>query len=135
MAREMVEPTGALDRLVAESIRPQSELLRGIVTDLLGGRADAETTRLCGMSVVGQILFYCHCQPVLTRLFPAAKFDAGALDRLTAHITAFSLAAIRGFAVAGSPASRRRQPSRTTPHGSRPARRTAAGNGRRTKPR
>ena len=98
MAREMVEPTAALDRLVAEAIRPQSELLRAIVTDLLGGRADAETTRLCGMSVVGQIVFYCHCQPVLTRLFPAAKFDTGEIDRLTSHITAFSLAAIRGLA-------------------------------------
>ena len=97
MAREMVEPTIALDRLVAEAIRPQSELLRDIVTELLGERVDAATLRLCGLSVVGQIVFYCHCQPVLTRLFPSAKFDAGEIDRLTAHITAFSLAAIRGF--------------------------------------
>lgn len=102
MAREMVEPTAALDRLVAEAIRPQAELLRTIVTDLLGGKPEPETARLCGMSVVGQILFYCHCQPVLIRLFPGAKFDDGELDRLTAHITAFSLAAIRGFAAAAS---------------------------------
>jgi AcrR family transcriptional regulator len=104
MAREMVEPTAALDRLVAEAIRPQAELLRGIITDLLQGRAGAETTRLCGLSVVGQILFYCHCQPVLTRLFPGAKFDDGELDRLTAHITAFSLAAIHGLAAQSKPA-------------------------------
>ena len=105
MAREMVEPTAALDRLVAEAIRPQAELLRGIITDLLQGRAGAETTRLCGLSVVGQILFYCHCQPVLTRLFPGAKFDDGELDRLTAHITAFSLAAIHGLAAQSEPIS------------------------------
>ena len=127
MAREMVEPTVALDRLVAEAIQPQSVLLRAIVTDLLGGHADAETTRLCGLSVVGQILFYCHCQPVLVRLFPGAKFDDGELDRLTAHITAFSLAAIRGFAAESSttptkpssppssPAGKT-APSRTRPH-------------------
>ncbi|HTH46854.1 MAG TPA: CerR family C-terminal domain-containing protein [Candidatus Limnocylindria bacterium] len=116
MAREMVEPTTALDQLVAEAIRPQAELLRAIVTDLLGGHVGAETTRLCGMSVVGQILFYCHCQPVLVRLFPGAKFDAGELDRLTAHITAFSLAAIRGFAAETS-ATRQRSAS---PPGSQP---------------
>lgn len=118
MAREMVEPTAALDRLVAEAIRPQSEALRHIVTELLGDRADASVVRLCGMSVVGQILFYCHCQPVLTRLFPAATFDASRLDELTAHITAFSLAAIRGMARSSAnrprPVARRRRRPLTT---------------------
>ncbi len=114
MAREMVEPTAALDRLVAEAIRPQSEMLREIVSALLGGAADPATVRLCGMSVVGQILFYCHCRPVIDRLFPGAELDATGLDRLTTHITAFSLAGIRGIAAAGAP-SRPGQRART-PH-------------------
>jgi TetR/AcrR family transcriptional regulator, regulator of cefoperazone and chloramphenicol sensitivity len=111
MAREMVEPTAALDRLVAEAIRPQAEALRHIVTELLGGRANPSVVRLCGMSVVGQILFYCHCQPVLTRLFPDTKYDAERLDELTTHITAFSLAAIRGITRQDvrKPAARRRR--------------------------
>ena len=97
MAREMVEPTRALDRLVAESIRPQSAALSVILRDLVGPGPSEETLRLLGMSVVGQILFYCHCQPVLTRLFPGMPFNAERLDTLTLHITAFSLAAVRGL--------------------------------------
>lgn len=112
MAREMVEPTAALDRLVAEAIRPQSEMLREIVSALLGGAADPARVRLCGMSVVGQILFYCHCRPVIDRLFPGAELDATGLDRLTTHITAFSLAGIRGFAATAAP-SRPGRPART----------------------
>jgi hypothetical protein len=67
------------------------------------------------MSVVGQILFYCHCRPVIDRLFPGAELDATGLDRLTTHITAFSLSGIRGFAATdtlarpGRPARTRRR--------------------------
>jgi len=128
MAREMVEPTAALDRLVAEAIRPQSEMLREIVSSLLGGSADPATVRLCGMSVVGQILFYCHCRPVIDRLFPGAELDATGLDRLTTHITAFSLAGIRGIAATGTPA-RPSHPERIRRRAERPS---ASGAAKRT---
>ena len=131
MAREMVEPTAALDRLVAEAIRPQSEMLREIVSELLGSAADPAAVRLCGMSVVGQILFYCHCRPVIDRLFTGAELDATGLDRLTVHITAFSLAGIRGIAATGTP-SRPGKPPRSTRHAPRPAVSGAARKPRRT---
>lgn len=97
MAREMVEPTGALDRLVTEAIRPDSERLAAIMRGLLGTAAPVATLRLCGMSVVGQILFYCHCQPVIQRLFPEMPADHSKLDELAEHITRFSLAAVRNY--------------------------------------
>jgi TetR/AcrR family transcriptional regulator, regulator of cefoperazone and chloramphenicol sensitivity len=98
MAREMIEPTGALDSLIQEHIRPTSMILMAIVGELLGGKADAETIRLCGMSVVSQVLFYHHCRPVFGRLFPEMKFDPARLEQLADHITNFSLAAIKQLA-------------------------------------
>jgi AcrR family transcriptional regulator len=95
MAREMIEPTGALDNIVKESIRPMSNVLKSIVEDLISGKTDAQTVRLCSMSVVSQVLFYHTCRPVVQRLFPAAKFTPAALEQLAEHITQFSLAAIR----------------------------------------
>lgn len=97
MAREMVEPTAALDRLVTEAIRPDSERLASIMRGLLGPDTGIATLRLCGMSVVGQILFYCHCQPVIQRLFPEMPADNSKLDELAEHITRFSLAAVRNY--------------------------------------
>lgn len=95
MAREMVEPTEALDRLVREFIQPQANRLRDILRDLLPPRTDPETSRLCALSIVGQILFYAHCRPVLERLEPVGSFEALETDRLANHITGFSLAALR----------------------------------------
>ncbi|MBN8247700.1 MAG: CerR family C-terminal domain-containing protein [Verrucomicrobia bacterium] len=94
MAREMVEPTEALDRMARDYIQPQADLLRDILRDLLPPGTDPALTRLCGLSIVGQILFYAHCRPVLQRLQPEGAFAVPELDRLAEHITRFSLAAL-----------------------------------------
>jgi TetR/AcrR family transcriptional regulator, regulator of cefoperazone and chloramphenicol sensitivity len=98
MAREMMEPTGALDEVVREDIRPMSALLHTIVGELLGPGADDGAKRLCATSVVSQALFYHHCRPVVVRLYPDLKFDREGIERLTEHITRFSLAAIKNLA-------------------------------------
>lgn len=111
MTREMVDPTAALDRLVKEAIRPDAERLMAILGAMLGPDVAPSTVRLCGMSVVGQILFYCHCQPVIRRLFPDLPADTSRLDELAEHITRFSLAALKHYRTA--PPARR--PGRKSP--------------------
>lgn len=101
MAREMIEPTGALDAIVKEGIGPMSKVLMGIVEDLLGRKAEEKTKHLCAMSVVSQVLFYHHCRPVVVRMFPQMKFNEETLENLAEHITAFSLAAIRNLKKGG----------------------------------
>jgi TetR/AcrR family transcriptional regulator, regulator of cefoperazone and chloramphenicol sensitivity len=98
MAREMVAPTAALDALVKENIRPMSGLLLSIVGELLGEKADPKAVRRCAMSVVSQILFYHHCRPVISRLFPDLKLEGALIEELAEHITRFSLAALKQLA-------------------------------------
>ena len=98
IAREMIEPTHALDQVVEEKIRPQTDQLRLIVREAFGRAADEQVVRKCGYSIVGQCLFYCHCRPVLCRVFPDMKFGAAEIEQLADHITEFSLAAIRQMA-------------------------------------
>jgi AcrR family transcriptional regulator len=95
MAREMVEPTGALDRLVRDEIGPMARTLMDIVRSLLGRGASDALVRQYGMSVVSQVLFYHHCRPVVTRLFPDMKFTPKTIQELARHITRFSLAALK----------------------------------------
>ena len=95
MAREMIDPTAALDSLVEEKIRPQADQLAGIVRPLLGGKPSEELIRLCSCSVVSQCLFYHHCRPVVERLFPQQRFDPRNIETLAEHITRFSLAALK----------------------------------------
>jgi TetR/AcrR family transcriptional regulator, regulator of cefoperazone and chloramphenicol sensitivity len=94
MAREMVEPTAALDSLVEERIRPMAEQLQKIIAEILDCPLNDERVRPCSFSVVSQCLFYHHCQPVILRLFPRQAFDSAGIARLADHITRFSLAAL-----------------------------------------
>jgi AcrR family transcriptional regulator len=95
MAREMIDPTPALDAVVEEFFRPFAESLRAIIRGLMGPAASEEQVRLCGISVVGQCLFFDHCRSVMPRLFPDMRIGPDRLDMLAGHITRYSLAGIR----------------------------------------
>lgn len=96
MTREMSEPTEMLDPIVEHGVRPRFEFIKATVRELLGGEPSEEQLRLTAWSIVGQILFYRFGRPVITRLYPPLKLDDAELDRIAEHITAFTLAALRG---------------------------------------
>jgi AcrR family transcriptional regulator len=99
MAREMVEPTAALDLIIEESIRPRFELLRAVVRDLAGPEVPEVRIRLCAQSILGQCMYYHYGRRVLARLWrpeDGQSFDA---EHLADHIVEFSLAALRHLAV------------------------------------
>jgi AcrR family transcriptional regulator len=100
MSREMVDPTAALDSIIAGRIRPMAEQLRGIVAEILQRPPSDEAVRLCGFSIVSQCVFYHHCRPVLTRLYPdQPPMDTVGAAQLADHITRFSLAALKNLPV------------------------------------
>jgi TetR/AcrR family transcriptional regulator, regulator of cefoperazone and chloramphenicol sensitivity len=101
MSREMIEPTSALDSLVEERMRPMVAPLWKIVAEILDCPINDERVRLCGLSVVSQCVFYKHCHPVVSRLFPdKMPQDAASISHLVEHITKFSLAAMKHFSAA-----------------------------------
>lgn len=101
MSREMIEPSAALDSLVQERMRPMADQLRAIVGEILDCPPNDERVRLCSMSVVSQCVFYHHCRPVVSRLFPKnIPQDTVNIERLADHITTFSLAAMEHLSAA-----------------------------------
>jgi AcrR family transcriptional regulator len=100
MSREMIEPSAALDSLVEERMRPMAGQLWQIVADILECPLNHERVRQCSVSVVSQCVFYHHCRPVMSRLFPKDfPQDAAGIQRLADHITKFSLAAMKNLPV------------------------------------
>lgn len=95
MSREMMEPTVALDLVVAEYVQPVADELRAIVNGFLGPGASEEQIRAGGMSIVSQCLFYHQCEPMIRRLFPDTQFTPAHLERLARHITRFSIAGLK----------------------------------------
>ena len=95
MSREMLEPTGALDQLVENGIRPDCLELQAIVTELTGGKLSEERVFLLGSSVVAQCLFFLQNRPIIDRLSPQYATTPPTVEVLVEHIHSFSLAAIR----------------------------------------
>jgi len=76
------------------------------VRELVGPGASDDDVLACVLSVQGQCLFYRHCHPVITRLFPDRSFGREKVPDLASHITRFSLAGIRAIARSSKPPAR-----------------------------
>ena len=97
VSREYIEPTGALDMLIEEAMRPTFALLAEIVGELLGRKAPEMKVRMCCASIVSQCLFYLYARHALARLFPGQQFGTAEMENIADHITSFSLSAIQDF--------------------------------------
>jgi TetR/AcrR family transcriptional regulator, regulator of cefoperazone and chloramphenicol sensitivity len=95
MAREMANPTTALDELVEENIRPfRDEFLRPTLRELTGDRFSRRQLSFIGSSVMGQCLYFHQSRPIIERLNPDFKIGKAEIEEIADHITRFSLAAI-----------------------------------------
>jgi AcrR family transcriptional regulator len=95
--REVAQPTEACTEFVREFIRPAADILLSILDELVPAEVPVARRRLLTGSIIGQCLHYHHCRHIVPLLFPDVtpwKLD---VEVLTEHITAFSLAAIRGM--------------------------------------
>jgi len=97
IAREMAQPTQALDRLVAESIEPVKQRIAGIVRELLGPDAPETRVGLSCLSIIGQCLHYVHCREMISRLFPKGSGVPRDVETLTEHIYTFSMAGLNAM--------------------------------------
>ena len=97
MARELADPTPALDKIVREAIAPLHEFLGKLVREIAGdGIAEAELRR-CMYSILGQCLYYRHSHPVQQRLHPKLRYDRKEIAAIAQHIADFSLAGINAL--------------------------------------
>ncbi|HYY29329.1 MAG TPA: CerR family C-terminal domain-containing protein [Chthoniobacterales bacterium] len=98
MAREMSEPTEALDVLVENNIRPfRDGFLVPVLTDLTGGRCTDRQLSLLSASIMGQCIYYLQSQPIIVRLYPDFKLGNAEILEIAEHISRFSLAGIAGL--------------------------------------
>lgn len=105
MAFEIAEPTKAFDQLIENTIQPLFTYLRDIVSELLrrprpAQEREDELTFLCATSIVGQCLHYFTARRVIELLSPEG-FDSADIQRLTEHVTRFSLGAIKALDAEG----------------------------------
>jgi len=105
MAREISDPTDALDKLVKSSIRPLHVYLVSIIYELLQEEKPAKREKsdeifLCAMSIIGQCLQHFTGRRIVAALRPKS-FNPADIEGIADHIMRFSLAGIRGLQTAG----------------------------------
>lgn len=95
MARELADPTPALDKIVREAIAPLHEFMGNLVREIAGNQVGAADLRRCVYSILGQCLFYRHSHPVIQRLHLTLRYDRNEIEAIAEHIVEFSLAGIK----------------------------------------
>jgi len=98
MARELADPTPALDQIVSEAIAPLHEFLGKLLREIVGDKVGETELRRCVYSIFGQCQFYRHSYPVLLRLHPKLRYDHKEIEAIAEHIAEFSLAGIKHLA-------------------------------------
>jgi AcrR family transcriptional regulator len=96
--REISHPTEACAELVQSSIRPQFEILIGILRELLPDDIAEDELHRTAFSIVGQCLFYHFADPVVRNLLDANEYESLGVETLGRHIATFSLAALKDCA-------------------------------------
>lgn len=95
LAREMIDPTPALDGIVEQGARPQYQVLTGIVREVLGAGATEEKVRRYAASAVGQALIYHTCRSMMQRMFGSSTDGREQIEALAEHITRYSMDAMK----------------------------------------
>jgi AcrR family transcriptional regulator len=98
MARELADPTPALDQIVSEAIAPLHKFLGKLLREIVGDQVCETELRRCVYSILGQCQFYRHSHPVLQRLNPKLRYDHKEIEAIAEHIADFSLAGIKHVA-------------------------------------
>ena len=96
-ARELAEPTAALDPLYKDVVRPLIDKLSALIAKLMDLDASARPVGLAAASVLGQCVYYMRYPELIGRTHPQLGGPPD-LDELANHISKFSLAGIRAAA-------------------------------------
>jgi AcrR family transcriptional regulator len=94
MMRELAQPTSACAELVRDYIKPMSEVLQGILAELLPADAPRQQRFLTSFSIVGQCIYYCQNRPIARLLMGEEDYARLDADAVAEHVTRFTLAAL-----------------------------------------
>jgi len=99
IAREIADPTKALDEIIETAIVPQFALLEEIIQQILKVPSDKMVVKRCLLSIFGQCLMFKHSRSIIDRLYPELIANESAIQASAEHIAQFSLAALTRFAL------------------------------------
>ena len=101
MAKEIADPTGALDFIIDTVMQPRFQMLRDIVRQLAGPHWEQADIDRFIHSIIGQCLVYRHSRSMVERMSPDIIATTTAIDLTADMIHQFSLAALMRLGESG----------------------------------
>ena len=106
LSHEMAQPSPAFQHFISKIGRPIFTRLLELIGGMIGLPPDDEKTRLCAVSVIGQVLAYVTPVPFLSAVWPGLKMTPEQVERIADHIADFSISYLHEFSL---------QPTSVTP--------------------
>ena len=119
MAHELAQPTPALRRLMNRVGQPVFHRLLGLIGGMIGLPAEDESTCLCAISLLGQIMVYALASPLVTAIWPEFEPTPEQVERIADHIADFSLSYLQNFRSKNSARSIQRTKRKGKPRASK----------------
>jgi len=119
MAHELAQPTPALRRLVNKAGQPLFHRMLELIGGMIGLPAEDESTRLCAISLLGQIMVYALAGPLVTAIWPEFESSPEQVERIADHIADFSLSYVQNFRSKNSARSIKRTKRKVKPRASK----------------
>jgi TetR/AcrR family transcriptional regulator, regulator of cefoperazone and chloramphenicol sensitivity len=93
IARELNDPTPALDQFVEQAVRPRIDYLSAVVAEMLHAAPSDQVVLRCVASIQAQSIAYLP-NPIAARLGLAFKPSRANVDAVARHIADFSIAGV-----------------------------------------
>jgi AcrR family transcriptional regulator len=95
---ELVNPTGLIRKGWLDEVQANRQRLHTILTRIMGRTPSRETLVMCELSIASQCRNLLTINPDDMAYFFDQPMDEALIERMSAHITAFSLAGVRAVA-------------------------------------
>ena len=94
LAYEAMDPTGNLESLIGDSMRPDIERIHAILREIAGpGVSDGKLAH-AALGILGQCALYLYARPTIEDLSPGFAYGPETCKTLAAQITEFALGGI-----------------------------------------
>lgn len=97
MLREMMEPTEAMQQIVAELIGPNNTILRALVGQMQPSLQNTKRLDAFCRNIIGQCVHLRVARSLIASLQQRDKLDEEFLQQAAAHIAEFSISALRNW--------------------------------------
>jgi AcrR family transcriptional regulator len=88
MLREMTAPSPALDRIYGEMIRPVHGAMCRLWATAAGGDPESEETRLTVFTIIGQMIYFRICRPIVMKRMEWQQVGPDEAERIAAVLVA-----------------------------------------------